>query len=163
MQIFEIFLLPDIFIPFSALCMSSVLEQEAIEFRDVFCPVCGTFFDLRQVGTEYHCRKCQTRKDCLKSSYSGGPENRMMFTRSVAAFPAATAWLERALLAKKQMETEGEEEDRVGAQRALVAEECPKCKNPKMYFWTQQLRSADEGQTVFYECPKCEHRYSINS
>ena len=58
---------------------------------------------------------------------------------------------------------DGEEEDEIGAQRALVGEECPKCKNPKMYFWTQQLRSADEGQTVFYECPKCEHRYSVNT
>lgn len=146
--------------------MEPATEKEAIEFRDVFCPVCGTFFDLRQVGTEYNCRKCQTQKNCLKSSYSGGgPENRMMFTRSVATFPAATAWLERALLAKKQNDAKMEidEDDKIGAQRALVLEECPKCKNAKMYFWTQQLRSADEGQTVFYECPKCDHRYSINS
>ena len=32
--------------------------------------------------------------------------------------------------------------------RAVVNEECPKCKNPKMEFYTMQLRSADEGQTA---------------
>ena len=48
-------------------------------------------------------------------------------------------------------------------QRAEVDEECPKCTNPRMLFWTRQLRSADEGQTVFYECPACEYRFSTNT
>ena len=153
------------------------MSKEVIEFRDVFCPVCGTFFDLRQVGTEYQCRKCSTRKNCLKSTYDS--DNRMMFTRSVVEFPSANAWLNKTLasknlvvegttaspqkLRKKEEGMDSEEDDGIGAQRALVSEECGKCKNPKMFFWTQQLRSADEGQTVFYECPKCGNRLSINS
>jgi DNA-directed RNA polymerase subunit M/transcription elongation factor TFIIS len=153
-------------------------EKEVIEYRDVFCPVCGTFFDLRQVGTEYRCRKCHTLKNCLKSSYKGQTTdvngNRIMFTRSVVEFPGAEAWLDKTLASKnlaaaaavKKREPESDEEsdnDGIGAQRALVSEECQKCKNPKMYFWTQQLRSADEGQTIFYECPKCGNRLSLNS
>ncbi len=50
-----------------------------------------------------------------------------------------------------------------GAARATVKEECPKCKNPTMEYYTMQLRSADEGQTVFYECPKCGHKFSVNT
>lgn len=49
------------------------------------------------------------------------------------------------------------------ARRATVEEECPKCRNPTMNYWTMQLRSADEGQTVFYECPKCHHTFSTNT
>lgn len=39
--------------------------------------------------------------------------------------------------------------------RATVEESCTQCGNGLMYFYTMQLRSVDEGQTVFYECTKC--------
>lgn len=47
--------------------------------------------------------------------------------------------------------------------RATVDETCPACGNRGMEFYTMQLRSADEGQTVFYECKKCGHKYSTNT
>jgi DNA-directed RNA polymerase I subunit RPA12 len=48
---------------------------------------------------------------------------------------------------------------------ATVDENCPnpECDNNQMVFHTAQLRSADEGQTVFYNCVKCGYKYSINS
>ena len=36
-----------------------------------------------------------------------------------------------------------------------VEEKCPQCGNPELEFHTMQLRSADEGTTVFYECREC--------
>ena len=44
-----------------------------------------------------------------------------------------------------------------------MTEKCPSCGNDQMTFHTLQLRSADEGQTVFYTCTKCKYKYSINS
>tara|TARA_B110001452_G_C15229068_1_gene425843 strand:- start:142 stop:498 length:357 start_codon:yes stop_codon:yes gene_type:complete len=47
--------------------------------------------------------------------------------------------------------------------RATAKEKCPSCGNPEMEYFTMQLRSADEGQTVFYECAKCGHTFSTNT
>eukprot|EP00403_Amphidinium_massartii_P041823 CAMPEP_0178445130 /NCGR_PEP_ID=MMETSP0689_2-20121128/39968_1 /TAXON_ID=160604 /ORGANISM="Amphidinium massartii, Strain CS-259" /LENGTH=173 /DNA_ID=CAMNT_0020069591 /DNA_START=1 /DNA_END=518 /DNA_ORIENTATION=+ len=45
-----------------------------------------------------------------------------------------------------------------GKQYAEIEQECPQCLAPKVQFWTRQLRSADEGQTVFTLCKKCGWR-----
>lgn len=38
----------------------------------------------------------------------------------------------------------------------VVERKCPKCGNDRMSYATLQLRSADEGQTVFYTCISCK-------
>ncbi|KAK9730463.1 Transcription factor S-II (TFIIS) [Popillia japonica] len=45
----------------------------------------------------------------------------------------------------------------------VVDRKCPKCGNDKMSYATLQLRSADEGQTVFYTCTKCSYKETENS
>lgn len=47
--------------------------------------------------------------------------------------------------------------------RATVEEPCIQCGHPEVGFYTVQLRSVDEGQTVFYECPACKHTWSVNN
>lgn len=46
---------------------------------------------------------------------------------------------------------------------SIVERKCPQCGNEKMSYATLQLRSADEGQTVFYTCTKCNFKESENS
>ncbi|MEO0075769.1 MAG: transcription factor S [candidate division WOR-3 bacterium] len=38
---------------------------------------------------------------------------------------------------------------------------CPKCKNMRAYFWTQQTRASDESETKFYRCLKCKHTWRV--
>jgi DNA-directed RNA polymerase I subunit RPA12 len=63
----------------------------------------------------------------------------------------------------KSSEQLDEENALASRTRATVDEDCPKCGNHGLEFYTLQLRSADEGQTVFYECTKCGHKYSQNN
>jgi DNA-directed RNA polymerase I subunit RPA12 len=48
-------------------------------------------------------------------------------------------------------------------QRATIEEPCIKCGAKEVGFYTLQLRSVDEGSTVFYECPECDHTWSVNN
>lgn len=43
-----------------------------------------------------------------------------------------------------------------------VDEECPKCKNIGAHYWTKQMRSGDEPETMFYKCKKCKHIWREN-
>ncbi|XP_035891515.1 DNA-directed RNA polymerase I subunit RPA12 [Anopheles stephensi] len=45
----------------------------------------------------------------------------------------------------------------------VVNRQCPKCGNDQMSYATIQLRSVDEGQTVFFTCTKCKFKMSENS
>ncbi|MEM4637957.1 MAG: transcription factor S [Candidatus Woesearchaeota archaeon] len=41
----------------------------------------------------------------------------------------------------------------------IIDAECPKCKNNKAYYWTQQMRAGDEPETHFHKCTKCGHTW----
>lgn len=60
-----------------------------------------------------------------------------------------------------QKSNAAEEEDE--AEGPVIDRKCPKCANDKMSYATLQLRSADEGQTVFYTCTKCNFKETENS
>ena len=46
-----------------------------------------------------------------------------------------------------------------------VEQECPRkdCDSNTCYYTARQIRSADEGQTIFCNCVKCGHRFVINN
>jgi len=73
----------------------------------------------------------------------------------------------------KEQETSGSSKKSKGkgkpteevAEGPVVDRECRKCGHLQMSYATLQLRSADEGQTVFYTCmnPVCKFKESENS
>ncbi|ETO12969.1 hypothetical protein RFI_24405 [Reticulomyxa filosa] len=47
--------------------------------------------------------------------------------------------------------------------RKMINEECPQCHAPQMAYVAKQLRNADEGQTIFYECLVCDFKQVLHS
>ena len=45
---------------------------------------------------------------------------------------------------------------------ATIRQTCPECGREEMWYYTLQLRSADEGSTVFYRC-ECGYKFSTNN
>lgn len=63
-----------------------------------------------------------------------------------------------SLAAKASSKEDGDEDE-----GAVVDRKCPHCGNEKMSYTALQLRSADEGQTIFYTCTECKFKESENS
>ena len=131
---------------------SSAAEMEATaalwpsqSSRCVFCPSCGAIMDEpTHSNTEVVCRLCSTSVPSRVFEEivvtSAGKEHNVQHGRAAA-----------------DAGTQGRQA------RAVAQEACPKCGHPELQYYTMQLRSADEGQTVFYECEKCGHTFSTNT
>lgn len=104
-----------------------------------FCRDCGALLPpLRNIGT-VHCRVCKTEIDAVDYQ-----ESEIFYT---------VKFNKVSMPKKKTEESEG----------PVIERTCPKCKNDKMSFATLQLRSADEGQTVFFTCTQCGFKEKENS
>jgi DNA-directed RNA polymerase I subunit RPA12 len=107
-----------------------------------FCPQCGTILDTPSSDLV----KCQA---CPFSAKLAKRVIREVVTRSAPTIKPT--WIN--------------DEDQASSEtkHATVQEPCPKCGHHEQFFYTMQLRSADEGSTVFYECPKCHNKYNQNN
>lgn len=102
-----------------------------------FCTKCGTVITLNKTG-DIRCPLCHQEAD---------PSLFERFERTVNLVEAQASRVHK-------QDT---------SLRTMIGERCPKCNHEGLYFTTAQLRSADEGQTIFYECPKCGHRFQQNA
>jgi len=59
----------------------------------------------------------------------------------------------------KRKEVEIVDADSASEIHPLVENECPKCKHNKCFYWSKQMRSGDEPETLFYKCEKCKHQW----
>lgn len=57
-------------------------------------------------------------------------------------YPGAKAWSQKVFKVEK----------------ATTNIECSNCNGKEMYYTSRQMRSADEGETVFLECISCRHK-----
>merc|ERR1711939_441146 len=117
----------------------------SIHFRGLamaprFCTDCGNILDISSEET--------VRCDCCGTNNEN--KNRFETTTTTSNnFPSA---LREKLTSKTQQLTSKDFED-----TQKISRECPKCGAKEMSWSAVQLRSADEGTTIFYRCA-CGYR-----
>ncbi|KAF8536083.1 DNA-directed RNA polymerase i 13.7 kda polypeptide [Trichophaea hybrida] len=112
----------------------------------VFCSDCGNLLDRSPGSSKLICEMCH--------AIVTDTSNKTVTTSSSAnTFPSALRLRRSAVqsLAAEDLHTE-----------AKISQTCPECGNEEMWFFTLQLRGADEGATVFYRC-ECGHRFNTNN
>lgn len=101
-----------------------------------FCDNCGSILPLyKGIGSDIVCYNCEKKFDIE------------VFGKMVTEY---TIQFNRYEPAQKK------EERVVEAEGPVVERRCVKCGNNQFSYATLQLRSVDEGQTVFYTCTKCK-------
>lgn len=120
------------------------MTVEAANPGPPFCPECGSIFKLPNVDP-ISCSYCS-----FETTYR---ELQLPTVITVSAPRPVPSWA-----AEKKNDDAG-----TGMARMVSEERCPKCDHPELLYYTMQLRSADEGQTVFYECSECNHKFSVNN
>lgn len=104
--------------------------------RSLFCKFCGTLVPITPSGV-IKCPLCQE------------------------AFPIDA--IKSTEIKVKVHNLQEQNDATVKSERTIINDRCPECGNVGLYFTTAQIRSADEGQTIFYECIHCGHKYSQNA
>lgn len=121
-----------------------------------FCPQCGTILEP-PAGDNIVCDCC-----AFTCKFTDLSTDEIVTVSGIRTKPA---WLGddfEDVTSSSSEKAEATEND-AGSKHATIQEPCPKCSHPEMHFYTMQLRSVDEGSTVFYSCPNCAHKYSVNN
>ncbi|KAJ1736602.1 DNA-directed RNA polymerase I core subunit rpa12 [Coemansia sp. Benny D160-2] len=128
---------------------TSASGQRRANFGSLFfCPTCSNL--LENPGDQDHivCHACGDAQEGSQFE-----EIETVSRSQGSAFPSR-------LRNKRSLVQDVGETERVNA---TVDELCQKCGATEMTFNTLQMRSADEGQTVFYKCVKCGYGFSVNN
>ncbi|KAF2083373.1 hypothetical protein K490DRAFT_76603 [Saccharata proteae CBS 121410] len=114
----------------------------------VFCPDCGNLLD-GSTGDQKATLTCEVCGALCKDT----ADKTITTETKPTAFPSS-------LRAKMSVVQTIDEEDM--RMDATIRQTCEKCGREEVRYYTQQLRSADEGSTVFYTCD-CGHKWNTNN
>ena len=107
-----------------------------------FCPSCGSLLPSLTAKGDVICLCC---KYIVPSR---------QFDEQVISYTIHFNSLDNFVRKKKDDEN---------ADGPVIERKCPKCGHDRMSYAAIQLRSADEGQTVFFTSLKCKYKESENS
>ncbi len=129
----------------------------------LFCERCGRYREPAEVNTQRACPNC--------GSQPGGMGSTICY--EVPVRPTALLLELQTAVAERKKEVSGsaptateETTDLIPERTRQVvrgAESCPSCNGQELFYETVQMRSADEGQTILYQCCRCRTRFTQHS
>jgi len=102
----------------------------------MFCPKCGSILVLKDDGKK-------KKIGCKNCGYSPRVKTNLILKEKVKVKKE-----DNIDVVSKKVET-----------LPKMTANCKKCGHNKAYYWTLQTRATDEGETSFFECVKCGHRW----
>ncbi|KAL9894984.1 DNA-directed RNA polymerase I subunit RPA12 [Glossina fuscipes] len=120
--------------------------MESFATHPEFCPSCGTIFPHLDKKNDITCYNC---KKVFPAEILGD---------QTVEYTLHFNYYDPEMLSRKKKQKEEDEPE-----GPIVERKCSKCGCETMTYATLQLRSADEGQTVFYTCTKCKSKEVENS
>jgi transcription factor S len=99
----------------------------------MFCPKCGSILRPKE--------KAGKKVLFCSCGFSKAPEEEQVEIKEVMQDPKKIEVIE-------QVET-----------NPKIKARCDKCENDTAYYWTMQTRGADEPETRFFKCTKCNHTW----
>ena len=117
-----------------------------------FCTRCQSIMSIPNESGKMECKNCQYTSQYNPSLY----KNTIIYSKLI----------ETKLKARHdEMSLNNNKKDTLVQKRSVINEPCPNesCNSTFLEFYTRQMRSVDEGQTVFYECKQCGHTFSTDT
>ncbi|XP_066328443.1 uncharacterized protein [Miscanthus floridulus] len=99
----------------------------------LFCGVCGTLLTFDSVRSA-SCPLCGFKRDAKEIE-----GKQIQYTMTAEDI-------------RRGLKTPTED---IVVQRPLTNKSCKNCDHPEAEYYSLQMRSADEGETIFYTCTKC--------
>ena len=117
----------------------------------LFCTSCGNLLDFKyDINNNLTCGNCKSNNNFLLNTESKEKNNTSYYN--------SLTW-------KKKLYNEIDKFRifKEGANKIVVEQDCPMCDSKELLQYAMQQRSADEGSTVYSECPKCGYKCTFNN